>query len=300
MKRSLAVVLLLVAGCGGANTSHYTPPTISPDAIRKTCAMATSCLPMPQFSSGGQCVTQIETGLASGLGIIGASVSDLSRLIACTTSATECGAAIDCFTRKHGADYCAAHNEYSCDGDLLVTCVNSNGLGQLDCAAYGMHCVSANGAASCSDGKGCDPKAADRCSGDHFVSCDGTTSLESTIDCSIVIAGGTCVDGLGCTPPVKGTCSAASCDSTSSDALLCNGGRQLPVPCSLFASACGHDGDGAHCIPTATACSDGHDQCDPSGAGLQICVNGQWTTTACSSIGLTTCTAPAGGQPSCT
>src|SRR5262245_33100006 len=180
--------------CGSPHSqSPFSPHPVSADAVRKTCAMQLSCLTNPPITPGGKCVSQFEFGLATGVGIFfGPSASDLQRYVDCAGTASDCTTALTCASRNHGPDFCAAHPNGACDGDVRVTCQSGWGLYMTDCAALGMHCAMANGHASCTDGKSCDPMTPARCDGNHFLECNGGTGLESSIDCATFFDGGTC------------------------------------------------------------------------------------------------------------
>ncbi len=288
------IATVALAGCGGNDGGKPTlTPTLDRVAINKACAMAMSCVGVPQFPSGSSCAAQVEVGIASGAGILGASAADLTRLLGCATASNDCASVIACFTQQHASDYCAAHNEYSCDGDTLIGCINGNGLEQNDCTKFGMHCVEANSSATCSDGKSCDPTAASRCDGNVFVNCDSDTSLESKADCGVAIPNGVCDATLGCTPPLGGACTANGCSSGDSIAsgFVCYGGRQLPIDCGAFNDVCDPTltTEGSPCVAPGSQCDGTSDVCTPDRSTLQICVSGQWMSTTCSSIGLTTC-----------
>ena len=285
------IATVAISGCGGNDSSKpYVGPTIDRVALNKTCAMAMSCVGVPQFQSGSSCVAQIETGIATGAGILGATAADLTRLIGCATSSNDCTSIIDCFTLNHGSDYCAAHNEYSCDGDTLIGCINGNGLEQQDCTKWGMHWAATSTSASCSDGNSCDPTAPGRCDGTTFINCDGDTSLESKTDCATVIMNGVCEPTLGCTPPLSGGCTANACLGTTSG-FVCESGRQLPINCGSFGETCDTSlkTQSTPCAATGNECDGTFDVCTSDHTTMQICVNGSWMSTTCTSIGLTTC-----------
>lgn len=287
----LVVATLGAAGCGGSSEPKaHVSPTLTSAALDKTCVMAMSCLAVPEFQSGSACVAELELGIATGRGTFVAGAADLTRLMACAASSNDCASILDCYTLEHESDYCNAHSEYSCDGDVLVGCFNGNGLQTFDCTKSGMHCAAANGSATCSDGKSCDPSLAGRCDGNTSVTCDSATSLESKVDCGIVVSAGVCDAELGCTPPLAGACTANACTSATAG-FVCESGRQLPIDCSAFGQRCAASPTQTDtpCVAAASECDGTFDQCTADGASMQICVNGAWVTTACSSIGLTSC-----------
>jgi hypothetical protein len=297
----LSSLLLLCAACGTPTprSAHlFEPASVSPDAVRKVCAMEQSCLAKPPFSSGGDCVSQIELGLASGLGIFfGPSVSDLERYVGCMATANDCASALDCATAHHGASYCQS-GASSCDGDTRVSCIAGLGLSLQDCAAQGQKCVAAGDDAICSTGKSCNPDKGLRCDGTVVVDCNPDSATETRFDCANLdqdavcarIDDGTSQGHLGCVKKGSAACTVADqrCDGTK--AVTCNyGAVERTVDCASFGNQCAvGEGHSVTCVPTATECSPSSpDSCD--GDSLRICVNGHWAPTACSSIGLRTC-----------
>src|SRR4030095_12823071 len=115
----LSLCLLACAACGSPAQS-ITPHQVSPDAVRRTCAMEVSCLPNPPISSGGSCVSQFENGLATGLRLFfGPSAADLQRYVDCSVAAPDCMSALNCASGNHGPTWCAANPSGGCDGDVL-------------------------------------------------------------------------------------------------------------------------------------------------------------------------------------
>ncbi|HEX4458981.1 MAG TPA: hypothetical protein VIA18_13485 [Polyangia bacterium] len=258
--------------------------------LTKTCVLAMSCLAVPEFVSGSACAAELEDGIGSGEGTFAADAADLTRLMACAASSNDCTSILACYTRNHVSDYCSTHNATSCDGDLLVGCFNGYGLLTRDCTKSGTHCAEANGAATCSDGKACDSTTPSRCDGNSFTTCDTTTNLESKIDCGTVVSNGVCDATIGCTPPLGAACTANACTSDTVG-FECGSGRQVPVDCSAFGEKCAsvQAQETSPCVATSSQCDGTMDLCSTDGTSMQICVNGAWVTTACSSIGLTSC-----------
>jgi hypothetical protein len=294
-----AIVLVLVgAACG--TTPLVSPQPVSPDAVRKACAMELSCLSPPPITLGGSCVVQFEEGLATGYGIFfGPSAADLTRYVSCVGAHSDCTSALNCASKNHGPDWCAAHAKATCDGDTLVGCIGGWGLELTNCATFGLHCVTANGQGVCTDGNPCDPTVSAHCSGNRYITCDSTTRLGRSIDCGTFVAGGTCrqiVSGstteTGCFGPGSATCPASvqdmsSCDGTA--VVACSYGTSLRVECGEFQSHCVAAANGKYgCTADASECTQNSpDSC--VGNAIQMCVNGKWTATACSSLGLSTC-----------
>jgi len=299
MRRAL-VLLLACSGCGssGSSSGPFSPRPVDPEAIRHACAMEISCFQSPPITPGGSCVSQFEMGLATGIGIFfGPSADDLQRYVGCASSSSNCTDALDCASVNHGPDWCNAHPNGGCDGDTLVYCVDGWGLERADCSAMGLHCATANGASSCSDGKTCDPTTSTaRCDGNRYVQCNGSTKLESSVDCGKLYGGGTCMhltmgssSTTGCFPPASGSCGQDGVTCDGATAVVCSYGTQLRVACGQFASHCVVGSSGTFdCVPDASNCTASTaDSCD--GNALKMCVNGNLVDTACSSIGLTTC-----------
>ncbi len=293
------LALIALVGCGNPHSPLIAPQPVHPEQIQRACAMEVSCLSSAPITPAGNCVSEFEIGLATGEGIFfGPSASDLSRYVTCANSSGDCTSALACASRNHGADWCSAHPNGGCDGDVLISCVAGWGLEQTDCDQLGMHCAtSASGAASCTDGSSCDPQtAAAHCNGNRFVDCNGGTGLESAIDCAAVIAGGTCqetvggIRSVGCRSSQSSSCGtndSETCDGTT--LVACSAGAVTRVDCTQLGSHCmATSSTTADCAPDGTDCtSQSPDTC--VGDSLQLCVNGHWAQTACNSIGLGSC-----------
>jgi hypothetical protein len=304
MRHAVALVLVSAA-CGSSHTHLLQTYPVSPEAVRKACAMEVSCLSPAPITSGGSCVAQFEEGMATGLGIFfGPSSADVARYVNCASSASDCTSALNCASQNHGPTWCAAHPRASCDGDTVVNCVAGWGLELADCSQFGEHCrVAANGSATCSDGSSCDPTVGAQCMGNRYVTCQG--GLSSSIDCGSVIPGGTCraivnmsSSETGCFGPGSAACPATTTEMDSCDGatvVACSYGTQLRVDCAQFQSHCLIGSSGKYsCAADATDCTqDSHDAC--VGNAIQMCVNGKWETTACGSFGLGSCQTTAMG-----
>ena len=294
--RNLVVLCASLAACGNSSPGNVITYPVDPAAIQKACAMEVSCLPNAPISAAGSCVSQFEIGLASGFGVFfGPSASDLDRYVRCASAASNCAGALNCASLNHGADWCTAHPNGACDGDTVVRCQSGWALYRTDCAAQGLHCATANGASTCTDGSTCDPTTPAHCDGNRLVECDATTHLGSSTDCG-ALAGGTCrsvTSGTStttnCYAPQAPGCATdgTTCDGTA--AVLCASGLKIRVECAQFASHCALDSMGkAGCEPNASECtSSTADTC--SGDAIQLCVNGRVAQTSCASIGLVTC-----------
>jgi hypothetical protein len=301
MHRSL-IVALACASCG--SPSLFQPRSVNPDAVRKACAMEISCFAAPPIAHGGDCVSQIENGLATGFGILfGPSADDLERYVNCVNGASNCTDALNCASKNHGNAWCTAHPNSTCDGDTLVSCLDGWGIIQNDCTKFGMHCATANGASSCTDGNTCNPTVNASCNGNRVTSCDGITMLESSYDCGSQLPGSTCMtmtsgtsSTTGCFFPPGGGCGATSvtCDGTTG--VICENGISLRVQCGQFASHCVVMTDPQDPTKQNFSCATNATDCDPStatdscnGNAIHMCVNGTYVDTPCSSLGLTTC-----------
>ncbi len=190
-----------------------------------------------------------------------------------------------------------------------------------DCALAGGECHAANNQAACTTATPCDPTmpllAAPHCDGDRIVVCN--TIVERIVvvsDCAA--AGGTCamsgggtpqiarcaLSGEACTIPANTPASAtAHCDGDTTVASCTadptqpqNGdgsqpGHTVRTSCNsgAFQGHCGTIHGVATCLPNDNACApDSPDRC--AGDTLEICVNGHYEGTACSSIGFARCT----------
>lgn len=307
--RFAGALVALIAGCHGSHSPLYVPQPVNPDHVQRACAMEVSCLSPAPLTPGGSCVTQFETGLATGYGIFfGPSATDLSRYVDCANAHGDCASALDCASGNHGPDWCDAHPQGGCEGDTLISCVAGWGLEQRDCTQLGMHCATTTAGASCTDGNSCDPQTSPaRCDGNRFVDCNGGTGLESAIDCTTAIPGGTCqqiVSGssssTGCRPPPSPGCGVDDSESCDGTALVgCSGGAAVRVDCTQFGSHCvATSTTAADCVPDGTECTDqSSDSC--VGGSLQLCVNGRWGQTDCTSIGFHQCTTTPGGASLC-
>jgi hypothetical protein len=264
--------------------------------------MAVSCFDgQPPFGTGRICVQGLEITLglmAAGDATFAPEASDDQRFIDCAGQSNSCTTLLVCASHGHNPDWCNAHPNGGCDGDTLITCAGGWGLQQQDCAAKGAHCGTANGASVCTNGNACNFNTLSRCDGNLYVECDSATQLEKITDCGAEVGGATCQTmtantsrTVGCFPPAPtAICpmDSAACDGTVS--VLCRHGAQTRLDCAQFASHCqlATDGEDAYCMPDATACTvESPDTCD--GDSLQTCVNGNYQSTSCSSIGLTTC-----------
>lgn len=299
-------MIALLSGCGSPH-STIQPLPVHPDAVRKACAMEVSCFTTPPIASASACVEEIENGLASGFGIaLGGSGTDLARFVDCANNNGDCTSALMCASKGHGPSWCSAHPTATCDGDTLVRCVGGWGLDLFDCAQNGLHCMTKNGVALCSDGNACDPATSGTCVGNDFVYCDKTALIGVSEDCGSLVSGGKCerittgtATITGCIPPGTASCpnttTSKTCDGTTT--VVCEYGTTYRVDCGQFANHCTPSGSFAtgSCTPDASDCTpQSNDSC--VGDAIQMCVNGKLQTQPCSSFGMTTCTmAPSGG-----
>jgi hypothetical protein len=236
------------------------------------------------------CVTYFELGLVSGNGLgIGPDAAGLQRDLDCAATAASCDDVLQCASSGHGPDWCNAHDQWGCDADVLVTCSSGWGLWPSDCAADGEHCLTQNGASTCSNGTACDPSSRGRCDGNRFIYCHEVAGLESSVDCGTVFPGGRCDSDVGCLPPASPDCTTDGARCNGKVVVDCSHGSASRTDCAALASHCGTDEHGTlTCIPDATQCPlDAPDSCN--GDSLEICVNGMLMDTPCASIGLQTC-----------
>jgi hypothetical protein len=299
MRRLVLVVLVSAAAChgGAANTMATPPPPLSTAEVVKVCAMALSCLSPGPASTGAECAYDLERADVKDEG------QPVKAFAACAATANDCAAALDCETLGHVPDYCAAHPEHSCDGELAVTCfpltMPAWADPPVDCHALGMTCV--NGA--CTDGKTCTGEIVSQCVGHDLVGCDQSTHMEGTLDCTLVYPGGTCgqvAAAPGCVPPGGGLCARGSGPyACEGDVLLgCASLLDGKLDCSKIASQCVDTTGIADCVPTATGCTrTSPDRCD--GAALVFCVDGHYQAFDCSTVGLGPCQVTTMGRAAC-
>jgi hypothetical protein len=313
---SLALVLVgvvvLVAACRAPPPMLpvvATPPAQLPPSsdIVRTCAFEVSCLHNPPASTVSGCFYYFEAGLdwAVGRGFFGPLLpsSEWARYVACADAAADCESVLQCASRGHDPDFCAAHPGDVCDGDVLVRCMSADWpIYTTDCAALGMRCAEANGSASCTDGVGCAPGTA-YCEGNrYFVSCDPTTHLRSREDCArSPIPHATCrIDAsfggrAGCLPSGP-PCTRDRCEGD--ELVVCLAGEEVRTDCAQRASHCSEPQFGTPRCETDSDCGKTTDAC--AGSDLTSCVDGITHTIGCDDIGLATCApAPGGSAPIC-
>ncbi len=270
-------------GCPG-------PPSVA--ALEKTCAMNVSCLAMPVGGGGGDCVSFLQTILASPPGLLGRP-SDYRRYVDCAAAASDCATALDCVSRGHGPDYCERFPGLSCDGDLLVDCPSPPdwSLRNTECAAFGMHCVATAVDAFCSDGGDC--HASPACDGNRLLGCAQPRELLGALDCSAVYPKGICTSDehlAACTiasPACGSAQNALRCAGTT--LVSCFEGHEWQRDCALDDALCvGGGPDDWQCLPKETSC-DGQSPDRCNGPSLTLCVDGRPQDFDCTTIGLATC-----------
>ena len=271
--------------------------------------MLASCWPGSSVGSVSSCVSSYETALLLGpvavdltLGF-GPSPRDQARLIDCAGRAASCADTLRCLGNLD-ATWCAAHAQPSCvGGDTVVSCEGGAPLSRQDCAELGMRCVTtSSGGGLCSDGKTCTGSSS-FCSGKDLSACIG--GVEQRYDCAAFLPGSTCslqkgADGTtfyGCFGAGTASCPvtdvSSSCDGT--ELTVCDQGTTVHVACTQVARHCGSAGNGdSACLPDGSDCDGTSDGCQ--GDAMQVCVDGKWTSVACSSLGLSTCATSATGD----
>jgi hypothetical protein len=257
--------------------------------------MDLSCLTQPLAIPGGNCISELEDGLASPDGFF-LSAQDMRRFIDCAATAKDCTNVLTCVSRGHGPDYCAKFPGGSCDGDVRVLCAPSISdyaiIGSVDCADFGMHCTMAQGNPICTDGTDCEAFDA-VCDGNRLAGCPDHDYLRGSIDCSAVFPGGVCDDSRG-----FATCAlpGPACDQSGSKYLRCDDsktlaycfqGREWQFDCSFGGGSCATDSQGPGCVSNGTCDTSTHDRCTNN--GLTMCADGQLQSIDCASIGLATC-----------
>ncbi len=289
-----------------------TPPATLPSLadIARACAFEVSCFHSPIASSLDECAVYLTAGLDYWIDpqpflVLGTEPAEFARWVDCSNAGSDCTGVLDCVSRGHDGDYCAAHAGNSCDGDLLVQCnspapadptLADPALFTADCAALGMRCFdNGGGAASCSDGTTCDPGSPPSCDGNrYYLSCDSGTHLRYRLDCTLSsVPDATCRAGAsrtGCLPSGP-PCAAARCDGDVR--VTCLDGQEVRDDCAQVASSCNMAGGAPTCVRLVTQCS-GNAAC--AGNAITSCPSGMSQTIDCSALGLSTCMTDAGGD----
>jgi hypothetical protein len=297
--RWLAIVFIVCIGCGGPPRSPYQPVAFSATAVHKACVLAMTCLSLTEFASAGTCVTSWETMLVTGHGTdFGPTAADLSRFVNCASNANSCAGAFSCASQGRGQDWCNAHPNDGCEGNVFVSCDAGWPMYTQDCTAFHLRCTTlANErGAACSDGNSCRYDFAQPCNGNRLISCAG--ELETSTDCG-AFYGGTC--GLGISPDgTRGMqcvgVGTPDCPAMPEQRQHCDGkvlvtcanGITERLDCSLLASHCDVVDGQYQCVPDATECPRlSPDSCD--GNAIRSCVNGAWAEMPCSAIGKSVC-----------
>ena len=304
---SLVALLASLLGCGETRSPYAAQP-LSAATTQRACAMLASCWPGSSSGSVSSCVSSYETALLFGpIGVelalgFGPSPRDQARLIDCAGHATSCDGTLRCLGNLD-ATWCTAHPQPTCVGDTVVSCEGGAPLSRQDCGDIGMRCVTASsGGGLCSDGKTC-TGSSPSCSDGNLVTCNG--ALEQRYDCNAYLPGSRCgtqkaTDGtiiLGCFGAGTASCTPAdftrSCDGNG--LTVCDQGSIVHVACTQVAQHCGPGVDGdSTCLPDGSDCDGTSDSCQ--GDVMQVCVDGKWTSLACSSLGFSTCTTSTNGN----
>lgn len=304
MLRTLfAIVLVSLVGCGGETGHPFAQQPVVAATVQRACAMIASCWPTSIAPTVSGCVEQYEMALLYGPADATFFPEDQltprekARFIDCAAQAASCDATLRCLG-KLDTSWCDAHPDPACDGDTLVGCWDGAPLVQHDCGAVGMRCVKgADGVAVCGDGNSCNA-AVTPCHGGAYEQC--SDGVVQRYDCNAFEPGSTCLevkgaDGTaitGCAANGQPGCTVAdyagTCDGN--DMTFCNSGVSLHVACSEVGRHCGAASSGTvGCLPNGSDCDGSTDACTSSGDAMQICVDGAWVTTSCSTLGFTTC-----------
>lgn len=307
----LAVIAIALvssaAGCGGGSTrSDGSPsaggsagsagafgdptPRFTPLEAARACVLIAACLRDAPKRTVSRCVHDVERTQVA--------VANTPPAFAkCAAHAATCTEAFDCATLGHGPDYCSAHVEPSCDGDLVVSCPGGPDWAYdvFDCASAGMKCVNGH----CTDGNSCTGPIVLNCNGNRVTACELFSGIQASTDCATVYPGGRCglftPGGLQCLPPEKETCASVGSSQCSGNLLLgCDGPRKSKLDCGALDSDCANLSSNADCVPRAHDCSyESPDQCH--GAALSVCIDGRYQDIDCGSLGLGPCqTTPTG------
>jgi hypothetical protein len=214
--------------------------------------------------------------------------------------APNCAAYQACMTFQHSATYCTAHPGRSCDGDVLVNCTSTPDVSATNCTGLGLHCVEANGGASCTSGRTCSGSAELSCQGDTSVRCESSSQLEYPIDCTRLGANIRCFMGRCTYWP---TCTRAGNRCEGDVAVQCGASTEPGTRMDCRASVDGRcvvgadAGADAALTPEGWCEFDAH-ECsvnDPEtcmGNALRLCVNGRLVSIDCRPLGFRTCVQP--------
>ncbi len=261
--------------------------------------MAMSCVSSGLIASGAECTYELErAAVLDGSG-------PLKTFAACTSTRSDCTSALMCASLNHGPDYCSAHPDNSCDGDVVVECDPTSTPDwaidppPVDCHAIGMTCLNA----VCTDGKTCNTDIVSECIGNSLVGCAQTTKTEASIDCGLIYTGGTCGQVYampGCIPPESTRCiqDTGSYACQGSVLLGCANYLDGKLDCATIDAQCVEDTGVADCVANATDCTrSSPDRCN--GGALEVCLNGQYQDFDCSSVGLGPCVTTQAGGAAC-
>jgi hypothetical protein len=289
MRRWLCIVALSACAAPPATPPVPMPPLAD---VVKTCAFEVSCLTQPITTSMQTCVNAV-------LGGVAVDNAQYRRWVQCAAAASDCTTVLRCASLNHDPNYCAAHPDVSCDGDVIVPCASAApfdwAIFSTDCAALGMHCAAVGGNVVCTDGVSCDPQALPAyCDGNSYVKCDKYTHLRYSLDCRRSgIENATCrgePNSVGCFP------TGPPCQSTAD---RCDG--NVRVRCIVdeeFRLVCPQRCDNGSCVEDGPACpSPAPDAC--SGAAITTCANSTLVSIDCAALGFSTCTAGSNGDPLC-
>jgi hypothetical protein len=275
----------------------------SAEAIARFCDLFAVCARPGMATDSPGCAQSIAAFAYDDTTVAARQAAD--RFVFGCTGATNCDAFLSCLLGGRSPSYCGAHPGNSCDGDTLVTC-SAMGSFAIDCAGYGLRCVSSSGGAACSDGSSCSSAGVGaECQGNRLVMCGSNASFISGADCSLFMNGGVCVpsgSSASCVP--SATCSIATsspqCEGTA--AVWCVSGHERRVDCASVANGRCAAPDGGAASTLTTWCVPSGAVCDPrtsvdrcNGNAIESCVQGRWIDVDCASLGLRTCGAVAGG-----
>ena len=312
-----AVVWLACAACGSEGTVPLPSTGLLADAAR-VCFFGWACPAAPPWVDNiGYCTFEWLMTLAWTPDGTDGSVP-FDELVGCAHTSKDCASWVKCATRGHAADYCAAHPNWSCDGNVAVGCGLDAPPWIRDCDALGARCqtVFDGTRAICTDGTVCPANGDQVCLGDRVDECAtdaAGTPMTVQFRCA---AGKACGEHVEYSPDNGrrfATCDAPACDASSvrceGDTLvLCSNANLYPGPplwvvrkidCAAAGMVC-REGAAHGCVPEGADCAPDArlpERCE--GGAVVGCIQGRWTRFDCSLVGLTKCVPAPQGSDAC-
>ncbi|MCC6746867.1 MAG: hypothetical protein IT371_04365 [Deltaproteobacteria bacterium] len=266
--------LLALAACKGSASAP-----IAFDALLSACVRINACGVMARARVTNCVDAYYTTQLPVGLGPV------YAELYRCVNDAGgSCDEVRRCFGEQ-STERCDATFRARCDGARAVSCdLLDKRIYAADCGAAALSCAVPSKdtfAARCGAGT-CGADFTPRCDGSRRLTCvNGVVEVEDCAAQSLV-----CDEGAArCAGEESGACSGNRCEGDI--AVTCVGGRAHREDCTNrpYNTKCRN----GVCERSGSACADELDRCQ--GALLQTCLDGQWKTFDCGSLGLGACQA---------